>query len=99
MVKLLLALVRLHTASRSDSKKLAELKASKAASLQAVVEDLADHEVCQLALAIQLRIGMQTWLSGAMRAPFSLVLAKHTSKFEAFLKRTGEVSPQFALVN
>eukprot|EP00891_Asterochloris_glomerata_P001083 jgi/Astpho2/1083/fgenesh1_pg.00018_%23_3_t len=41
MVKGLLALVRLHTASRNDTKRLAELKASKAASLQAVVEDLA----------------------------------------------------------
>ena len=42
MVKLLLALVRLHTVSRDDIKELAELKASRAASLQAVAADLAE---------------------------------------------------------
>lgn len=91
MVKGLLALVRLHTASRNDTKRLAELKASKAASLHAVVKDLAVEKVCYLAKSIQLKIGSRG-IAGTNQqaAPFSIVLAKHTSKFAAFLERAGE---------
>ena len=51
MVKLLLALVRLHTVSRDDIKELAELKASRAASLQAVAADLAELKATTAAAA------------------------------------------------
>ena len=73
----LLALVRLQSASSKHTKNLAELTASKTASLQAVVEDLAVQEVCQVTRVIQCRVGQQAFIGGSEHnAPFSPVLAK-----------------------
>lgn len=67
--------------------------ASKAASLQAVLQDLAGREVCQLAKSIQANIGTEGIAgSNPQDAPFTIVLTKHASKFAAFLTRAGEFS-------
>ena len=80
-----LALVGLDTSIRSDIERPAEVAHSKAASLLAVVEDIAIDEVYELAAKIQGFISYRHAFPPGLRER----LIRNPSKFAAFKEKAG----------